>query len=74
MGTDHLDEWLLTEEVAALARISVGNLHWLRTQGRGPRASKIGRRLLFRRSDVEEWLGSLPPADSRTEQRSSAAG
>ena len=50
------DDLLLLEEVAALTRQSVGTLRWLRHRGEGPAGFKVGRRLLFRRGEVEAWL------------------
>jgi len=31
--------------------------YW-RSRGKGPRYARIGKRVLYRRSDVEEWLTS----------------
>jgi predicted DNA-binding transcriptional regulator AlpA len=51
-------ELLYTEEVAALTRKSAGTIRWLRATGQGPRAGKLGRRVVYRRGDVEEWIAS----------------
>jgi predicted DNA-binding transcriptional regulator AlpA len=47
---------LLLPEVARLARLSESTLRWLRHQGRGPAGFRLGRRLVFRRGEVEAWL------------------
>ena len=47
---------LLLPEVAQITRQSVSTLRWLRHKGEGPPGFKVGRRLLFRRSEVEAWL------------------
>lgn len=50
------DDLLLLEEAAALARLSVNTLRWMRHRGEGPSGFKMGRRLLFRRIVVEAWI------------------
>ena len=50
------DEFLLLEEVAQLTRQTMSTLRWLRHQGRGPTAVKLGRRLVYRRSAVLAWI------------------
>jgi excisionase family DNA binding protein len=47
---------LLLPEVAQITRLSESTLRWLRHQGRGPAGFRLGRRLLFRRGEVEAWL------------------
>jgi predicted DNA-binding transcriptional regulator AlpA len=49
---------LYTEEVAALTRKSPATIRWLKATGQGPRWGKLGRRVVYRRADVEEWIGS----------------
>lgn len=53
-------EYLLVDEVAALARIPKATLYQYRYQGRGPRAYRVGRRLLYRRADVVAWIEGEP--------------
>jgi excisionase family DNA binding protein len=50
------DDLLLLEEVAVLTRQSVSTIRWLRHKGEGPPGFRLGRRLLFRRAAVEEWI------------------
>jgi predicted DNA-binding transcriptional regulator AlpA len=47
---------LLLPEVARITRLSESTLRWLRHQGRGPAGFRLGRRLVFRRGEVEAWL------------------
>jgi excisionase family DNA binding protein len=47
---------LLLPEVARLTRLSESTIRWLRHQGRGPAGFRLGRRLVFRRGEVEAWL------------------
>ncbi len=61
--SDHLVETpssdlLYTEEVAAMARKSVATIRWLRATGQPPRSGRLGRRVVYRRSDVMAWLES----------------
>jgi excisionase family DNA binding protein len=51
-------ELLTTEQVAELLHTSPGTIHYWRAikPAKGPKAIKVGRRLLFRRDDVDEWL------------------
>ena len=53
------DELLTLEELADLTRTSVDALYQVRRRGGGPPALRVGRRLLFRRGDVDSWLGAL---------------
>ncbi|MGA7466854.1 MAG: helix-turn-helix domain-containing protein [Mycobacterium sp.] len=51
-------EILFTDEAAALVRKSVATMQWLRATGQGPRSGKLGRRVVYRRSDVEAWIAA----------------
>lgn len=51
-------EILFVEEAAKLAKKSVATMRWLRSTGSGPRSGKLGRRVVYRRSDVEAWIAS----------------
>jgi excisionase family DNA binding protein len=52
-----VDEALMTaEEVARYLGVPLPTLYMWRYVGRGPRASKVGRWLRYRRSDVDAWL------------------
>ena len=56
--TDQPDgEMLTVAEVAAMTRLSVGTLrYWRHVGSGGPPSVKLGRRVLYRRIDVETWL------------------
>lgn len=56
MSTDAESEWLITEEVAAMCRTSVAALYAARHRGDGPVGVKVGKRVLYRRGDVDAWL------------------
>lgn len=52
------DQLLTTEEVASLTTLSVGYFEIGRSQGNNslPPYHKVGRRVLYRRGDVMDWL------------------
>lgn len=62
------DEFMTAPEVAAYLRRTVQTLYHWRNHNVGPRATRVGRGLLYRRSDVDSWL-----ADQAAEQRRTAA-
>lgn len=43
-------------EVAQMTGATVSTVRWWRSQGTGPIAAKIGRRVMYRRADVEAWI------------------
>ena len=49
-------ELLRVEEVADEVGLTPAAIYSLRFRGRGPRAIRIGRRLLFDRRDVDAWI------------------
>ena len=51
-----MDEFMITEEVAATARVPISTVRHWRAQGTGPAGFKVGKRVLYRRRDVEKWL------------------
>ncbi len=48
-------EHLTTDEVAELFRTVPGTVRYWRHLGKGPRSFKVGRRVLYRRTDVQAW-------------------
>ena len=59
MGRDTIpspDDLLLLPEVAEITRRSVDTLRWLRHRGEGPPGFSMGRRVVFRRGAVMEWI------------------
>ncbi len=51
-----MDDYLTTEEVAQLLRTSAGTVRYWRHVGRGPTSFKVGRRVLYARADVQEFI------------------
>ena len=50
--------WMTVPEVAELCRTTPSAVYQWRWLSQGPKAIKLGRRLLFRRTDVEAWLAA----------------
>ncbi len=54
-----MDERLLTtDEVAAYFRTTAATARYWRHVRKGPRSFKVGRRVLYRESDVKAWADS----------------
>lgn len=49
-------DYLNTKQAAAEYGLSVSYLNKLRVSGGGPPYAKIGRRVLYRRCDLERWI------------------
>lgn len=51
-------ELLTTADVSAMTRVAVATLRYWRHAGGvvGPPSVKLGRRVMYRRSEVEKWL------------------
>lgn len=44
------------EEAAEFLRTPVSTMRFWRHQKKGPRAARIGSRLMYRQADLEQWL------------------
>lgn len=51
-----MTEYLTSQEVADIVRTSPETIRWFRYVGKGPRSFKVGRRVLYDRADVEQWI------------------
>lgn len=51
-----MDELITTEEYAAAARAPVSTVRYWRAQSIGPIGFKVGKRVLYRKRDVQAWL------------------
>lgn len=47
---------LNTEETADFLRTPIATLRHWRAEGKGPHSFKIGRRVAYRRQDLDAWL------------------
>lgn len=57
-------EYLVTKEVADVVRTSPETVRYWRHIGKGPKSTKVGRKVLYRREDVEAWLETLYATDN----------
>ncbi|QYC44945.1 Helix-turn-helix domain protein [Nonomuraea coxensis DSM 45129] len=58
------DPWRTTEEVADWFRTEASTVRYWRHAGIGPRGVKIGRRVLYRDSEVKRWEREREAAES----------
>jgi excisionase family DNA binding protein len=53
--------WMLTEEVAAYAKVPVETVRSWRYRGVGPIGHRVGRHVRYHRDDVDAWMrGDVP--------------
>lgn len=55
---DTVDELLGPRELAAYLRVPLNTVYRWRSAGGGPRGSRVGRHVRYRRADVDAWLDS----------------
>ena len=53
------EEYLTIGQAANYMQRPVDTLYKWRSQGYGPRAAKVGRSLLYRRSEIDRWVREL---------------
>ena len=58
MPVELTSDLLTTEEVAVLTRKTPATIRWMKHAGTGPRCGKLGRRVVYRRADVDAWIAS----------------
>ncbi|TFV92986.1 DNA-binding protein [Blastococcus sp. CT_GayMR20] len=58
-------ELLTLEETAALLRTPAATLRYWRHLGTGPDGFRLGRRVLYRREDVDRWVAERQQAELR---------
>jgi predicted DNA-binding transcriptional regulator AlpA len=64
IAMDVSTELLTTDEVAVITRATVATVRYWRHLGTGPRSFRLGRRVVYRRRDVEQWLSEREIADA----------
>lgn len=55
-GVGNLLELLTLQQVAERYNIEENTLRYWRAQGTGPKSARLGRRVMYRRADVERWI------------------
>jgi predicted DNA-binding transcriptional regulator AlpA len=63
------NELIENEDAAKVLRVKPATLNTWRTHGYGPEFLKVGRRVLYRRSDVLAWIESRRRAPSPAASR-----
>ena len=58
-GSADLPAFLTTKELAEMTRSPESTVRYWRHTGRGPRGTRVGKRVLYERSDVLHWLARL---------------
>lgn len=58
-----MDRLLTIEEVADLTRVPVNTLRYWRHCRTGPKAARMGKRLVWRESEVTRWVDEQFAAD-----------
>lgn len=53
-----MEELMTVTEVAEYLRVSVTTIRWLRVEGRFAPAVKVGKRVVWERSAIEQWVAS----------------
>ena len=61
---DNPEDLLTTAEVAAITRTPASTLRYWRHLGSGPRGFRMGRRVMFRREDLDQWLAEQLHAET----------
>jgi len=56
---------MTVRELSELTTIAEETFYFWRTLDRGPKSMKLGRRVVYKRSDVEEWLQHQEETTSR---------
>jgi DNA-binding transcriptional MerR regulator len=62
---DAQPDLLTITEAAELLRAPVATLRYWRHLGTGPRSFRLGRRVLYRRLDLQVWLDKQRDAEGR---------
>jgi predicted DNA-binding transcriptional regulator AlpA len=55
---------LTTDEVALITRAPVSTVRYWRHLGTGPKSFRLGRRVVYRRHEVEQWLNDREMTDA----------
>jgi predicted DNA-binding transcriptional regulator AlpA len=60
-----MSELLTTADVARLTRSPLSTVRYWRHCGHGPKSFRLGRRVVYRREDVEQWISRCESGDQR---------
>jgi excisionase family DNA binding protein len=57
-GNPEPDRLMTIDQVADYTQLPKFTLYKMRSEGRGPRAARLGKHLRYRKSDVDAWIRS----------------
>lgn len=60
---EDLPTYLTTQELADVVRRPASTVRYWRHTGTGPQGTRVGRSVLYRRSEVLRWLAALEAAE-----------
>lgn len=63
MSDETTSPYLTTKEVAQLIRKKPAAVRMMRHRGTGPKGTRIGREVLYKRADVRRWLDNKESSD-----------
>lgn len=55
---------LTLDEVAEMLRKSPAQMRWMRHNGTGPKAARLGGRVIYREQDVIDWINAAFEAEA----------
>ncbi|MBB4856272.1 putative DNA-binding transcriptional regulator AlpA [Mycobacteroides chelonae] len=58
-------EIIATQEVSAMTGLPKGTLRYFRSTNQGPASFTLGRRVVYRRAEVERWIAEQEQATKR---------
>ncbi|HYJ33783.1 MAG TPA: helix-turn-helix domain-containing protein [Candidatus Binatia bacterium] len=58
MKTTSADDLLTIDDIAAVLKVSPATVRAWRVRGKGPRVTKVGKHVRFRRADFDLWLAA----------------
>ena len=59
------EDLLLISEVSELTRLPEDTIRWMRHKGTGPPGFLLGRRVMFRRGAVRQWIREREKENAR---------
>jgi predicted DNA-binding transcriptional regulator AlpA len=68
----HDDEFLNTPAAGKLIKLSASTITKLRLTGGGPRYLKLGRRVVYRRASLLDWMAACERGSTSEYQRGAA--
>lgn len=61
------DKLMTVAEVAELTRLPLSTIRWFRHAGKGPRSARLGKRVVYKQSDVLAWIEAQFALEGRGE-------